>query len=113
MISVVAEGDRECGSARTAYLVRSESKVGRGRGVFHEAWTDSNTFLAEAPPDNRHTSNVLHWNSDDFTHAFSQPIPNTQLRLAQAASAKVYPGAIAEWEDIILRLNNTSPSQAA
>ncbi|KAF8828243.1 hypothetical protein HHX47_DHR4000901 [Lentinula edodes] len=116
-----------------------DPKWEEGVAFFMSAWTDSNTFLAEAPPDNRHMRNILYWNillaiiirgpelnpnleeiksslkklseSDDFTRAFSQPIPNTQLRLAQAAIVKQYSAAVSEWEEVILRLNNSSEKQ--
>ncbi|KAJ4496420.1 hypothetical protein C8R41DRAFT_826368 [Lentinula lateritia] len=116
-----------------------DPKWEEGVAFFMSAWTDSNTFLAEAPPDNRHMRNVLYWNillaiiirgpelnpnleeiksslkklseSDDFTRAFSQPIPNTQLRLAQAAIVEQYSAAVSEWEEVILRLNNSSEKQ--
>ncbi|KAJ4464022.1 hypothetical protein C8J55DRAFT_538962 [Lentinula edodes] len=116
-----------------------DPKWEEGVAFFMSARTDSNTFLAEAPPDNRHMRNVLYWNillaiiirgpelnpnleeiksslkklseSDDFTRAFSQPIPNTQLRLAQAAIVKQYSAAVSEWEEVILRLNNSSEKQ--
>ncbi|KAJ3814331.1 hypothetical protein F5876DRAFT_86482 [Lentinula aff. lateritia] len=116
-----------------------DPKWDEGVAFFMSAWTDSNTFLAEAPPDNRHMRNLLYWNiilaiiirgpelnpnleeiksslkklseSDDFTRAFSQPMPNTQLRLAQAAIVEQYSAAVSEWEEVILRLNNSSTKQ--
>ncbi|KAJ3855420.1 hypothetical protein EV368DRAFT_72312 [Lentinula lateritia] len=91
-----------------------DPKWDEGVAFFMSAWTDSKTFLAEAPPDNRHMRNSSLKKlseSDDFTRAFSQPIPNTQLRLAQAAIVEQYSAAVSEWEEVILRLNNSSTKQ--
>ncbi|KAJ3866341.1 hypothetical protein EV359DRAFT_71884 [Lentinula novae-zelandiae] len=129
----------KCKQTSPAASSAEDPKWEEGMAFFMSAWTDSNTFLAEAPPDNRHMRNVLYWNillaiiirgpelnpnleeiksslkklseSDDFTRAFSQPIPNTQLRLAQAAIVEQYSAAVSEWEEVILRLNNSSEKQ--
>ncbi|KAF9069534.1 hypothetical protein BDP27DRAFT_1293847 [Rhodocollybia butyracea] len=102
------------------------------------AWKDSKVFIEEAPPDNRYMSQVLYWNillgivirgpesSDDLneiqpalqklseadefkTKVFRLPILRTQLRQAQEVVVKKFTGAIAEWDNAILRLNDSSP----
>ncbi|KAE9408773.1 hypothetical protein BT96DRAFT_932534 [Gymnopus androsaceus JB14] len=107
-----------------------------GIAFIMSAWKDSKTFIAEAPPDNRHLSDMLYWHilltivirgpdmsadlkeikpflqklsdADDFRkYLFGIPICKTQLRRAQEAVVTNFAAAIAEWDNAILWINST------
>ncbi|KIK70282.1 hypothetical protein GYMLUDRAFT_34777 [Collybiopsis luxurians FD-317 M1] len=116
-----------------------DQKWEEGVAFLTSAWRDSKTYVAEAPPDNRNMRNVLYWNilltiviqgpefksnleeiktsreklsqSDELCRLLGLPTPRTCMRLTQEAVVSKFPNAVAEWEKVILQLNDQSPKQ--
>ncbi|KAJ7054434.1 hypothetical protein C8F01DRAFT_1163333 [Mycena amicta] len=105
-----------------------DEKWAEGIAFLTSALEDSKTYLAQAPPDNRHHKNVLYWNillritmdenisgdlheiegslrklkiADEFTKWMGTRPPQTQLRKTQETVVKLLPGALTEWAGFI------------
>ncbi|KAJ7098295.1 hypothetical protein C8R44DRAFT_811280 [Mycena epipterygia] len=117
-----------------------DKKWEEGIAFLTSALEDSKTYIAEAPPDNRHMKNVLYWNillritvedevsadlreiqgsirklkiADDFSNWIGVPPPKTNLRLTQQTVVRLFPDAAEEWGEFMAsnsRLEAPAPS---
>ncbi|CAK5268828.1 unnamed protein product [Mycena citricolor] len=111
-----------------AAAVEGGHKWEEGIAFLMSALEDSETYIAEAPPDNRNMRNVLYWNillriamdehvssdlrelqttlrrlkvADDIAKWLRLRTPQTIMRLTQRKVVNLFPGAMAEWGDFI------------
>ncbi|KAJ7255299.1 hypothetical protein C8J57DRAFT_1346013 [Mycena rebaudengoi] len=102
-----------------------DKKWEEGIAFLTSALEDSKTYIAEAPPDNRHMKSVLYWNillritveedisqdlreiqlkiADDFSNWIGVPPPKTNLRLTQQTVVRLFPDAVSEWGEFITK----------
>ncbi|KAJ6532723.1 hypothetical protein DFH09DRAFT_993655 [Mycena vulgaris] len=105
-----------------------DKKWAEGIAFLTSALEDSKTYIAQAPPDNRHMKNVLYWNvllriaieeeisadlrelqgllrklkiADDFSNWLGVIPPKTNLRLTQQTVVRLFPDAVEEWGEFI------------
>ncbi|KAJ7484420.1 hypothetical protein FB451DRAFT_1232475 [Mycena latifolia] len=105
-----------------------DKKWEEGIAFLISALEDSKTYIAHAPPDNRHMKNVLYWNiilrvaieeeissdlrelqgsirklkiADDFSNWIGVIPPKTNLRLTQQTVVRLFPAASEEWGEFI------------
>ncbi|KAF7348541.1 Bin3-type SAM domain-containing protein [Mycena venus] len=105
-----------------------DKKWVEGIAFLTSAMEDAKTYIAEAPPDNRHMKNVLYWYillritmaeemsedlrelqgfirklkiADDFSNWIGVPPPKTYLRLTQQTVVKLFSDAAEEWGEFI------------
>ncbi|KAJ6469483.1 hypothetical protein C8R45DRAFT_1017230 [Mycena sanguinolenta] len=115
-----------------------DKKWVEGIAFLTSAMEDAKTYIAEAPPDNRHMKNVLYWYillhitmteemsadlrevqgfvrklkiADDFSNWIGVPPPKTYLRLAQQTVVRLFPDAAEEWGEFYARTSSVHGDQ--
>ncbi|KAF8899811.1 hypothetical protein CPB84DRAFT_1780041 [Gymnopilus junonius] len=109
-----------------------DKKWEEGIAFLTSALEDARSYLDGAPPDNRYMKNVGYWYvllsmliredlspdlqelkdnleklkiAEQFSHFIGTPPPNTELRLAEQAAVKHFPGAIKEFSRVFEELD--------
>ncbi|KAJ7089251.1 hypothetical protein B0H15DRAFT_840062 [Mycena belliarum] len=117
-----------------------DKKWEEGIAFLTSALEDSKTYIAHAPPDNRHMKNVLYWNillrvaieedispdvrelqgsirklkiADDFSNWIGVSPPKTQLRLTQQTVVRLFPEASEEWGEFVAKSSRSDVASSS